>query len=80
MRILVGFPNIARLMSKKPDKLHKDTIAARFAVDTDEQHGAVIPPLYMSSNFSFEGFDQKREYDYTTAYPAAGREGIVVKL
>ena len=28
-------------------------------------HGAVIPPLYMSSNFSFQGFGEKREYDYT---------------
>lgn len=52
-------------MSKIPKNAHQDTIAARFAIDSDEQHGAVIPPLYMSSNFSFEGFDQKREYDYT---------------
>jgi cystathionine gamma-synthase len=52
-------------MSKIPKKAHQDTIAARFAIDSDTQHGAVIPPLYMSSNFSFEGFDKKREYDYT---------------
>ncbi len=45
--------------------LHQDTLAARYAVDTDEAHGAVIPPLYMSSNFSFHGFGEKREYDYT---------------
>ncbi|NNK32204.1 MAG: aminotransferase class I/II-fold pyridoxal phosphate-dependent enzyme, partial [Xanthomonadales bacterium] len=44
---------------------HPQTIAARFAVDTDASHGAVIPPLYLSSNFSFEGFGGKREYDYT---------------
>ena len=52
-------------MSKIPKNAHQDTIAARWAVDSDEQHGAVIPPLYMSSNFSFEGFGQPREYDYT---------------
>ena len=52
-------------MSKIPDTVHQDTLAARYAVDTDEAHGAVIPPLYMSSNFSFEGFGEKREYDYT---------------
>lgn len=52
-------------MSKIPDTIHKDTLAARYAVDTDDAHGAVIPPLYMSSNFSFEGFGEKREYDYT---------------
>ena len=28
-------------------------------------HGAVMPPLYLSSNYTFEGFDQKRAYDYT---------------
>ena len=52
-------------MSKIPKNAHQDTIAARWAVDSDEQHGAVIPPLYMSSNFSFKGFGQPREYDYT---------------
>jgi cystathionine gamma-synthase len=52
-------------MSKHPDTLHRDTLAARFAVDTDDAYGAVIPPLYMSSNFSFEGFGEKREYDYS---------------
>ena len=44
---------------------HQQTTAARFAVDSDESHGAVIPPLHMSSTFSFEGFGEKREYDYT---------------
>jgi len=52
-------------MSKIPETVHQDTLAARYAVDTDDAHGAVIPPLYMSSNFSFEGFGEKREYDYT---------------
>jgi len=54
-------------MSKTPDRptLHQDTLAARFAVDSDSAHGAVIPPLYMSSNFSFRGFGEKRAYDYT---------------
>jgi cystathionine gamma-synthase len=53
-------------MSRPHDnRNHPQTIAARFAVDTDATHGAVIPPLYLSSNFSFEGFGGKREYDYT---------------
>ncbi|MCW8871232.1 cystathionine gamma-synthase [Pseudomonadota bacterium] len=52
-------------MSKLPDTLHQDTLAARFAIDSDQAHGAVIPPLYLSSNFSFHGFGEKREYDYT---------------
>nr|WP_262423574.1 PLP-dependent transferase [Brevundimonas denitrificans] len=24
-----------------------------------------MPPLYLSSNYSFAGFDQKRQYDYS---------------
>lgn len=53
-------------MSKKlPDTLHQDTLAARYAIDSDPAHGAVIPPLYLSSNFSFHGFGEKREYDYS---------------
>src|SRR5690606_34769528 len=28
-------------------------------------HGAVMPPLYLSSNFSFAGFGNKRAYDYS---------------
>jgi len=52
-------------MSTNPESVHQDTLAARYAVDSDEAHGAVIPPLYMSSNFSFQGFGEKREYDYT---------------
>jgi cystathionine gamma-synthase len=41
------------------------TIAARAGVDVDPAHGAVMPPLYLSSNYSFAGFAQKRRYDYT---------------
>lgn len=41
------------------------TVAARTGVDQDTAHGAVMPPLYLSSNYSFAGFDQKRAYDYS---------------
>ncbi|MBF0664890.1 MAG: cystathionine gamma-synthase [Brevundimonas sp.] len=41
------------------------TLAARHGVDADPAHGAVMPPLYLSSNFSFEGLEGKRRYDYT---------------
>ena len=44
---------------------HESTRIARAGVDSDDQHGAVIPPLYLSSNYTFEGFGQKRTYDYT---------------
>jgi cystathionine gamma-synthase len=41
------------------------TTAVRAAIESDTQHGAVVPPLHLSSNFAFEGFGAKREYDYT---------------
>ena len=41
------------------------THAVRAGIDRDPTFGAVIPPLYLSTNFSFEGFDRKRTYDYT---------------
>lgn len=41
------------------------TAAIRAGLETDEQFGAVIPPLYLSSNYTFEGLGQPRKYDYT---------------
>jgi len=43
----------------------RETRAVRAALESDTQHGAVIPPVYLTSNFSFEGFGQPRPYDYT---------------
>ena len=37
----------------------------RAGIDRDAAFGAVVPPLVLSTNFSFAGFDQKRRYDYT---------------
>jgi cystathionine gamma-synthase len=45
--------------------LHPCTNAVRAGIDRDEAFGAVVPPLVLSSNFSFAGFDDKRRYDYT---------------
>jgi cystathionine gamma-synthase len=41
------------------------TAAVRAGIDSDIAHGAVVPPIVLSSNFSFAGFEQKRKYDYT---------------
>ncbi|MEO5628792.1 MAG: O-succinylhomoserine (thiol)-lyase [Thermomonas sp.] len=41
------------------------TRAVRAGIDRDTAFGAVTPPLVLSTNFSFAGFDQKRQYDYT---------------
>jgi cystathionine gamma-synthase len=37
----------------------------RAAIESDTQHGAVVPPLHLSSNFAFAGLGEKRQYDYT---------------
>ena len=41
------------------------TRSVRAGIDQDPAYGAVTPPLYLSSNFSFEGFGEPRTYDYT---------------
>ncbi len=41
------------------------TRAVRTAIESDTQHGAVVPPLHLSSNYAFAGFGEKRQYDYT---------------
>lgn len=41
------------------------THAVRAGIDRDTAFGAVTPPLVLSSNFSFAGFGEKRQYDYT---------------
>lgn len=47
------------------DEIDSATIAVRAAIESDTQHGAVVPPLYLSSNFAFAGLGEKRQYDYT---------------
>ena len=41
------------------------TRAVRAGIDRDTAFGAVTPPIVLSSNFSFAGFGEKRQYDYT---------------
>jgi cystathionine gamma-synthase len=41
------------------------TAAVRAGIDRDSAFGAVVPPVVLSSNFSFDGFGNKRIYDYT---------------
>lgn len=44
---------------------HDETICCSTGVNADPTHGAVIPPLYLSANYSFDGYGGKRAYDYT---------------
>ena len=41
------------------------TRAVRAGIATDLHHGAVVPPIHLSSTFAFEGFGKKGLYDYT---------------
>jgi cystathionine gamma-synthase len=41
------------------------TAAVRAGIASDRQHGAVVPPLHLSANFAFAGFNKPREFDYT---------------
>ncbi|WP_026957634.1 cystathionine gamma-synthase [Aliagarivorans taiwanensis] len=50
-------------MSKQP--LQSATTAVRTGIESDTQHGAVVPPIYLSTNYSFAGFNQKRDFDYS---------------
>ena len=53
-------------MSKKqPRKKSQATRSVGAGLDSDTQHGAVVPPIYLSSNFSFEAYRRPRKYDYT---------------
>jgi cystathionine gamma-synthase len=41
------------------------TAAVRAGIATDAHHGAVVPPIHLSSTFAFDGYNGKRTYDYT---------------
>lgn len=41
------------------------TLAVRQGIETDSQHGAVVPPLYLSTNYTFDGHETPREFDYS---------------
>jgi cystathionine gamma-synthase len=41
------------------------TRAVRSGLGEVGGHGAVVPPVYLSSTYTFEGYGRKREYDYT---------------
>jgi cystathionine gamma-synthase len=61
------------------DHHERETRAVRAAVDSDEQHGAVMPPIVLSTNFTFEGFGRPRRYDYTrTANPTRDALGTAL--
>ena len=50
--------------------ISKNTFTVRAGLESDEQFGAVIPPIYLTSTFAFKQFGMEQQYDYTrTANP-----------
>lgn len=41
------------------------TIAVRTGIESDSQYRAVVPPIYLSTNYSFASFGDVPKYDYT---------------
>jgi cystathionine gamma-synthase len=47
------------------DSLSMATLAVRAALESDTQHGAVVPPIHLTSTYAFKAFGEKGAYDYT---------------
>jgi cystathionine gamma-synthase len=52
-------------MSSKTPKKNIATRSVRAGLESDAQHGSVVPPIYLSTNFAFEKYGKPRKYDYT---------------
>nr|WP_300141704.1 cystathionine gamma-synthase [Propionicimonas sp.] len=46
---------------------HPRTRAVRTGINTDPVHGAVVPPVFMSTTYAFTAFEQPGAYDYSRA-------------
>ncbi len=42
-----------------------ETIAVRAGIESDTQHGAVVPPIHLSSTYTFADYASPRTYDYS---------------
>jgi cystathionine gamma-synthase len=51
--------------SAPPTKKSIATRSVRAGLESDAQHGSVVPPIYLSTNFAFEKYRKPRKYDYT---------------
>ena len=47
------------------DKAKPATRAVRAALESDTQFGAVVPPIQLSTTYTFDGFGNRRQYDYS---------------
>lgn len=52
-------------MTTPPETLQPETLACHAGVGEDPAYGAIAPPLYLSSNYTFAGLQTKGAYEYT---------------
>ncbi len=43
----------------------RETYAVKSGIAADTQFGSVVPPIYLSTNYTFAGYGEKREFDYS---------------
>ncbi|QJC31477.1 cystathionine gamma-synthase [Enterobacteriaceae endosymbiont of Donacia tomentosa] len=43
----------------------KRTISVHDGLNKDKQYGSVVPPIYLTSTYSFSSFNKPRKYDYS---------------
>ncbi len=55
---------LRRVLDREPGPAAQ-TRCVRASVGTDPAHGAVMPPIYLSSNYTFADLGVKRVHDYT---------------
>ncbi len=53
------------MSGKEKPRKNIATRSVRAGLESDAQHGSIVPPVYLSTNFAFEAYRQPRAYDYT---------------
>ncbi|HMK85734.1 MAG TPA: cystathionine gamma-synthase [Steroidobacteraceae bacterium] len=53
------------MTSKQKRQKSLATRAVRAGIESDVEHGSVVPPIYLSTNFAYEAYRKPRKYDYT---------------
>ena len=43
-------------------KFKKETIAAKAGIASDQQYGAIVPPLYLTTNFIYDELGKDQFY------------------
>ncbi|WP_144392165.1 cystathionine gamma-synthase [Pleionea sediminis] len=52
-------------MTTTKETCSASTVAVKAGIEADKAYGAVTPPLYLSSNYTFSDFAEPRQYDYS---------------